>query len=268
MRGTTGRYSLLTMRADRGKETWVWKWAIGTCEHKQTITLDRGWSIRNLIDTYDSLSQSRSPFLPHNIIRLPKGRNVRHGRVGRSKAPRTQKLIIDDTTLHAVSVKPLVALLAGDVGEVRVVGLEAEAIWFPGRWVRHDTLWNGVVARSCVEDVLGGIGKLRVLFDAKNNALASNRRNEEIYFLIGGKDLGQRDVISVKTEQVVWQVVLLHDPLDLDEHFLLVFYFWFDDLLQFGDIELCGWECLEDDVLVHFVDGLPKFDLSEIPISP
>jgi hypothetical protein len=66
---------------------------------------------------------------------------------------------------------------------------------------------------------------LRVLFDAKNDALAANRRNEKVYFLIGGKDLCQRDVIPVEAEQVVGQVVLLHDPLNLDEHFLLVFNF-------------------------------------------
>jgi len=165
-------------------------------------------------------------------------------------------------------VKPPIALLAGDVGEVRVVGFEAEAVWPPGRGVRDDTFGDVVVAWSCVEDVLGGIGKLRVLFDAKNDALAANRRNEKVYFLIGGKDLCQRDVIPVEAEQVVGQVVLLHDPLNLDEHFLLVFNFWLDDFLQFGDIELCWGECLKDDVLVHFVDGLPKFDLFEIPICP
>ena len=39
-----------------------------------------------------------------------------------------QEFIIDDPALHAISVKPLFALFAGDVGEVWVVGFEAEAI--------------------------------------------------------------------------------------------------------------------------------------------
>jgi len=102
----------------------------GLSEQKQHTFLDREWSIRkSIIDTFDSLSKSCSPLLPHNIVcALPDSQNVWSSRIRWSKARRTQEFIIDYPALHAISVKPLFALFAGDVGEVWVVGFEAEAI--------------------------------------------------------------------------------------------------------------------------------------------